>query len=185
MTNTGQSSPTRVAGRIVVGVDGSDESLAALRWALQEARLRGAVLHATIGWSYHPSWGDSGMGSLFPPGYSPPGGVLPGMLEPELTAPSGSSESAEAAAAAAVGNVLDAAISRAVDLEGEQPPVTITSQAVQGHAVTVLLEAVTESDLLVVGSRGHGGFAGALLGSVSHHVVSHARCPVVVVPTPR
>ncbi|MDT4903476.1 MAG: hypothetical protein QOH52_1492, partial [Pseudonocardiales bacterium] len=46
----------------------------------------------------------------------------------------------------------------------------------------VLLDEVTDADLLVVGSRGHGGFVGALLGSVSHQVVSQAPCPVVVVP---
>jgi nucleotide-binding universal stress UspA family protein len=60
--------------------------------------------------------------------------------------------------------------------------VTITSEAVRGHAAKVLLDAATESDLLVIGSRGHGGFGGALLGTVSHYVVAHAGCPVVVVP---
>lgn len=175
--------PPEGAGRIVVGVDGSDGSLAALSWALREARLRGATMHVVIGWSYHPSWGYSGMGSMFPTGYTPPGGVLPSDLEPGMSPLTHTAQGTEADADAAVSNVLDAAISRAVDAGGQQQSVTITSQAVRGHAAKVLLETVAESDLLVVGSHGHGGFVGALLGSVSHHVVSHARCPVVVVPS--
>ena len=55
----------------------------------------------------------------------------------------------------------------------------------RGHAAQVLLKSVSETDTLVVGSHGHGGFIGALLGSVSQHVVSHSRCPVVVVPAPQ
>jgi nucleotide-binding universal stress UspA family protein len=51
----------------------------------------------------------------------------------------------------------------------------------QGHPAGVLLGSVGAADLLVVGSRGHGGFAGMLLGSVSQHVVAHSPCPVVVV----
>ncbi len=57
----------------------------------------------------------------------------------------------------------------------------VTRRAVQGHPARVLLDESAEADLLVVGSRGHGGFAGMLLGSISEHVVAHARCPVVVV----
>ena len=54
----------------------------------------------------------------------------------------------------------------------------------EGHTVRVLLDAAADADLLVVGSRGHGGFTGMLLGSVSEHVVAHAPCAVVVVRTP-
>jgi nucleotide-binding universal stress UspA family protein len=57
----------------------------------------------------------------------------------------------------------------------------VTQQVVEGHPARVLLDAAADADLLVVGSRGHGGFAGMLLGSVSQHVVAHATCPVVVV----
>lgn len=56
---------------------------------------------------------------------------------------------------------------------------------VEGHPVGILIEASAHADLLVVGSRGHGGFVGALLGSVSHRCVAHAACPVVVVPPPQ
>ena len=52
---------------------------------------------------------------------------------------------------------------------------------IQGNAAQVLLDVARDADLLVVGSRGHGGFTGALLGSVSQHCVHHAPCPVVVV----
>jgi nucleotide-binding universal stress UspA family protein len=170
----------RPAQRIVVGVDGSDGSLAALSWALDEARLRGATLHAVLGWRYHPSWVGEGTGSMFPMGYTSLGGMLPAAASPPYTA-----QSTEADLAAAASNVLDQALSEAVERDGESsqsPPVNITRRVVEGHGAKVLLDEVSESDLLVVGSRGHGGFVGALLGSVSHHVVSQAPCPVVVVP---
>ena len=54
----------------------------------------------------------------------------------------------------------------------------------EGNPAKVLIERSKEADLLVVGSRGHGGFAGMLLGSVSQHLVAHADCPLVVVRRP-
>jgi nucleotide-binding universal stress UspA family protein len=63
----------------------------------------------------------------------------------------------------------------------DHPDVIIESQVVEGHPAPVLIKASRGADLLVVGSRGHGEFAGMLLGSVSDHCVSHAACPVVVV----
>jgi nucleotide-binding universal stress UspA family protein len=59
--------------------------------------------------------------------------------------------------------------------------VPVLARAVEGNAAQVLLDASDGADLLVVGSRGHGGFTEALLGSVSQHCVHHARCPVVVI----
>ncbi|MDA1360943.1 universal stress protein [Glycomyces luteolus] len=64
------------------------------------------------------------------------------------------------------------------------PNVPIEQRVIEGHPAAVLLEQAEGADLLVVGSRGHGGFMGALLGSVSNHCVHHATCPVVVVPDP-
>jgi nucleotide-binding universal stress UspA family protein len=61
---------------------------------------------------------------------------------------------------------------------------SLVRRVAQGHPVRVLLDAATDADLLVVGSRGHGGFTGMLLGSVSEHVVAHAPCAVVVVKSP-
>ncbi|MQM26184.1 universal stress protein [Glycomyces albidus] len=61
------------------------------------------------------------------------------------------------------------------------PGVVVEQHAVEGHPVQVLLDAARNADLLVLGNRGLGGFAGALLGSVSQHCVRHASCPVVVV----
>lgn len=62
--------------------------------------------------------------------------------------------------------------------------VTVEPIVVEGPAAGALIETAREADLLVVGSRGRGGFTGLLLGSTSHQVVGHASCPVVVVPTP-
>jgi hypothetical protein len=61
-------------------------------------------------------------------------------------------------------------------------PVQILTRVLHGHPAHVLLDAASGAQLLVVGSRGHGAFAGMLLGSVSQHCVQHASCPVVVVP---
>lgn len=164
--------------RVVVGVDGSVGSLNALRWALREARAHEAALHVVFAWLYHPMVSNPGLGSMFPVSYGvsgrPPGAgpgepVTAGVLEAE----------------AAARNFLEAAIDKAIADGGDDPSrrsVQITQDVIEGHAARVLLDVATESDLLVVGSRGHGEFVGALLGSISQHVIAHARCPVVVVP---
>lgn len=59
---------------------------------------------------------------------------------------------------------------------------SVTMRTVLGHPVHVLVDASGDADLLVVGSRGHGGFAGMLLGSVSGQVSTYAQCPTVIVP---
>ena len=143
---------------IVVGVDGSDASLAALRWAAGEARLRGSSLRAIHAWSFVPAQpiGDPGMLAM-------PAGDLPGQLAAE-------SDAARSA--------LETAVSEAL---GAEPSVEIEQRIVEGDAGDALVAESTSADLVVVGSHGRTGLKAAVLGSVSRHVVSHAACPVVVV----
>jgi nucleotide-binding universal stress UspA family protein len=160
------------SARIVVGVDGSQGSLNALLWALGEARARKIPVNVVFAWEYHPRWVDPGLGSMLPLAYQPEGRVP-------------ADEFADTATS--VGKLLDAAISATAESDPDRASgqVLLTREMVQGHAAHVLLKSVSETDMLVVGSHGHGGFIGALLGSVSQHVVSHSRCPVVVVPAPQ
>lgn len=145
-------------GTIVVGVDGSPPSVAALRWAAEEAALRDARLVAVHAWTFVPP------AAIAEPGMIP----MPAMdLAPQL--------GAERAAAEAE---LDATISEA--FPGE-PPLDIEKRLAEESAGEALVTEGKCADLLVVGSSGKSGLASALLGSVSRHVVSHARCPVVVV----
>ncbi len=140
------------ARRIVVGVDGSPSSKAALAWAVRQAGLTGASVDAVIAWHYPPMV----MGVPFAP------------LE-VLDAAACSEHAAQ---------VLNGAISETVDPGGS---VKISSTVRAGSAYEVLLDASKGADLLVVGSRGHGGFTEALLGSVSQACVHHAHCPVVII----
>jgi nucleotide-binding universal stress UspA family protein len=144
-----------VSPRIVAGVDGSDSSASALRWAIRQAGLTGASVDAVIAWHY-PDLASSGMAV--------------GAVEPTYGF---FRENAEKIAADAISSTLDPA--------GDVP---VGARVAQGHAAQVLLDASAGASLLVVGSRGHGGFAEALLGSVSQHCVQHALCPVVVVRGP-
>jgi nucleotide-binding universal stress UspA family protein len=64
---------------------------------------------------------------------------------------------------------------------GDQPPAVMQRQVLEGGAARVLLDASEGAIMLVVGSRGHGGFAGLMLGSVSANVAEHASCPVLVI----
>jgi nucleotide-binding universal stress UspA family protein len=68
---------------------------------------------------------------------------------------------------------------------GESKPASVRIHAVNGFPAQELIEVSRDADLLVVGSRGVGGFARLLLGSISDHVMHHAHCPVVVVPGQR
>jgi len=137
---------------VVVGVDGSEESARALAWAAGQAREHEARLTVVTAWAVPPVAGD------------PPYGSFPWSGEADLT------KWAEQQQQETVAAVL-----------GEEPDLVVDRVVVEGHAAPRLLEASSGADLLVVGSRGHGGFAGMLLGSVSQHCTAHATCPVVVV----
>jgi nucleotide-binding universal stress UspA family protein len=140
------------ASRIVVGVDGSPPSRAAFRWAVRQAEFTGATIQAVTAWQYPVATG----------GYAwAPVAVLDST---DLQ------EAAEKVLADELGEVV-----------GARTDVRVRSEAIEGNPAQVLLEASAGADLLVVGSRGHGGFASALLGSVSQHCVHHAKCPVVIV----
>jgi len=148
-------------GTIVVGVDGSPQSLAALRFALSEARVRGDRLVALHAWVL--------------PLVEAPGPFLleaPGPARPPL-------EQLREELAGAAERRLAAALDA---VAGEADGVAVERRVVEGPAAAVLVEASEGADLLVVGSRGHGGLRGALLGSVSQQCVHHARCPVAIVP---
>jgi nucleotide-binding universal stress UspA family protein len=137
---------------IVVGVDGSESARAALRFALEEARLRGATVRAVAAWHVPvAAYGDA---------FVPPNPELLSELEPRAR------------------RELERALAHA----GPQADVEIEQVVREGAPARVLLEEAERADLLVVGSRGLGGFRGLLLGSVSQQCSHHAPCPVVIVP---
>jgi len=150
-----------VPGTIVVGVDGSDASREAVRWAASEATLRDARLVAIHVFAFMPltAIGDPGMIPM-------PAGDLPGQLDAER-------RGAQAE--------LDAAVKEAFP---DGPPKEFESRLVEGDPSDSLVQEAGDADLMVVGSRGRGGLKSALLGSVSGHVIHHASCPVVVVKAP-
>lgn len=137
--------------KIVVGVDGSEGSRAALRWAWDEAKVHGATLEIVTAWQYPITTSLPAFGSM----------PTPDDLE-------GEARQAMLAIVAEEGISADGGV-------------TITTLVAEGTAVQALLGAAERADLLVVGSRGHGGFTGLLVGSVSQQCVSHSRVPVVVV----
>jgi nucleotide-binding universal stress UspA family protein len=137
---------------IVVGFDGSKQSRDALEWAIEESRHRAAELRVVTVWSKkHLSW--------YPAMLETAAGEIVAEESPEQQA---SALSAEAAQAAAGVNVVPQAIEN-------------------DSAASAILEVAQGADLVVVGSRGHGGFAGLHIGSVSTQIASHAPCPVLVV----
>ena len=144
--------PGDARGRVVVGYDGSEAAKAALRWAIDEARRRDATVEIIHAWQF-PRIAFAGWGTTMVP----------------LIAPADLERAAE--------EVERQALSDAAAVDAT---VEVTASASRGHPAEVLVAAAADADLLVVGSRGHGGFAGMLLGSVSHSVAAHAACPVVI-----
>jgi nucleotide-binding universal stress UspA family protein len=142
------------APRIVVGVDGSPSSRAALRWAVREAAFTGGTVDAVIAWQ------------------------IPVLLQSYGWAPIGAEEAVDFGAEAR--KTIEAVISEEVEPAAQH---LVTTHVVNGHPAQVLLDAASGADLLIVGSRGHGAFAEALLGSVGHYCVHHAHCPVLIMRT--
>ena len=142
-----------MTGRILVGVDGSDGSLRALRWAVEEAAFRHAVVVAAVVWQ-------SPYDFLF----DADGAYLP-VDEGHLV------EAARDTLTKAIATVA-----------AEHPDVRIEPLVIEGDPAETLCEQASNADLLVVGSRGHGTFGGLLLGSVSSKCAHHCRRPVLIVP---
>lgn len=134
--------------QIVVGIDGSESSTNALRWAARLAPSINATIHAVVAWEYPIVFGlDGGM---------------PGSWKPDETAKE------------ILNNALDTVF-------GKERPAGLKGSISQGHPTFVLLDASENAEMLIVGSRGRGGFTGLLLGSVSSTCAEHAKCPVLVV----
>lgn len=139
---------------IVVGFDGSENSHLALTWALEEALQHNGQIRVVTAWSKPPlSW-------------------YPALLETaagEIVA----EDSPEKIAGTVQAEALKAA---------EDAGVAATGQVVHSDSpASALLDAAKGADLVVVGARGHGGFNGLHMGSVSTQVIGHAPCPVLVV----
>jgi nucleotide-binding universal stress UspA family protein len=138
---------------IAVGVDASPIAEPALAFAFAEAGLRGARLRAVHVWS--------------DPGAIGPGGMTPLVYNPEVVV----EEHA---------HWLNDALSTWRD---KYPEVEVVTEIVHGRPVRILSGVSARSDILVVGTRGRGGFAGLVLGSVSHGLLHHVHCPLAVIPS--
>jgi nucleotide-binding universal stress UspA family protein len=138
---------------ITVGVDGSSHSQQALEWAIKEAGIRHAPLTVL---TVHEVAGNHWTGHP--------------MVYP-----------ADQPMTETIRQAAQEATQKAVEQAGEPGPAAVTVRAVSGLPAQELIEASADSDLLVVGSRGGGGFARLMLGSVSSQVANHAACPVVVI----
>lgn len=149
---------------IVVGVDGSEHCREALRWALREARAHAARVVALYAYDYTPAWSvyAYGEGMVAPPAPS----------DEEIEE---ASRDAERHAHALLERMLSDMGEAAAGLDVERLAIADRRPA---HA---LVERAGRADLLVVGSRGRGGFMGLVLGSVSNQCAQHAPCPVVIV----
>ena len=166
--------------KIVVGVDASPCALQALTWAADEARLRLATLEVVH--AYH---GQALAAPLyFPSQEALPGRATGGQRPPEERLAESSEQRAEfqAAVRRQAEDLLDGLLLGELRESLEDVDVQRTVLEDRNPA-EALVELSDDADLLVVGSRGRGGFSSLLLGSVSHAVVLHARCPVVVIPS--
>ena len=141
--------------RIVVGVEGSGYARAALIWAIEEAAYRDAVVEVVTAYSptYVPAAPDLGYVPL---------DSFDLLTEVERMQ----------------GDVIDSAVEAA-----DHPDVEVRRTLVKGRAADTLMRIAEGADMLVVGNRGRGGFAGLRLGSVSQAIAHHSPCPLVIVRT--
>lgn len=135
------------SGRVVVGVDGSEPSKLALRWARRLAPRLGCSIKAVMAWHFPLEVGFGG----WPDGWDPQADAQRALAE------------------------------TVVEVYGADEALDVDTQVHQGSAARTLLDASSDAQMLIIGSRGHGGFTGLLLGSVSSACAEHARCPVLVV----
>jgi nucleotide-binding universal stress UspA family protein len=142
---------------IVVGMDGSLHARHALDWAMREAAMRHAALTVLA--------------------------VNPVMASPwtgnPLTVPN------DAQIVAQVREAAQEAVAKSAGEIGEAQPASVAVAVFSGFPAKALIEGSRNADLIVIGSRGTGGFESLLLGSISGQVVHHAACPVVIVPSDR
>lgn len=142
-------------GSVIVGVDGSANSIAALKWAVRYAQSTDCIVEALYVWSY------------------PISAIAPAPIGGGAAAPADLMHQAAVEALAGF-------------IAGAQLPddVHVAQLVREGSASKVLIDHAkdTDAEIIVVGARGHGGFAGLLLGSVTNAVINHTPCPVAVIP---
>jgi nucleotide-binding universal stress UspA family protein len=164
-------------GRIVVGVDTSPNARRALAWAADEARLRQATLQVVHAYHAKNLAAPVYFGSQHT--YDASVGAA-GVPQPELSASVQRREAFEEAVRGQADELLAALLGELGEtVRGVQVQQTVVEDR---HPAEALVQLSVDAELLVVGSRGRGGFSELLLGSVSHAAVLHAVCPVVVVP---
>ena len=133
--------------KIIVGVDGSPSSNAALEWAAQEAEIRGSTLELIHAWNY-PNLGYEGYVAVL--------------------------EDFEKDASALLNEVV-------ASVRKNYPNLKLVSPLIQGPTAQTIMDRAKEADMVVVGSRGRGGFSALLLGSVGQQLVHHCPAPVVII----
>ena len=139
---------------IVVGIDGSEASTEALRLGLYEATLRGTRVRAVHAWS-----------TVMPVAMASP--VYVASVDPEP-----------------VRQAAEETLRRIVDAVAGERAASVERALIEGPADRAILENAHDAEMIVLGQRGLGAVGAMVLGSVSHHVVRHARCPVLIVPHP-
>jgi nucleotide-binding universal stress UspA family protein len=142
---------------MVVGIDGSHNSSHALEWAMSEAALRNADLTVI---TVNPVPASYWSGQPIELG--------------------GDSERVEE-----IRKSAQEAVDKAAAALGDKQPKSVTVAAISGFPAKTLIDTSEGADLMVVGSRGGGGFGSLFMGSISSQVVHHSKCPVVVVPADR